>query len=149
MNTLIRGGAGAILAMSIGLASYVAGAAAASKPDATISFHGGGVGFIAGVNWGSGTLHYHGKNYPLKVSGLDVGTIGANGYNASGEVYKLKKVSDIEGDYAAVGAAATAVKGAGVLDMSNGAGVEIKARSSSSGLDLKLGPSGMKIKLKK
>jgi hypothetical protein len=122
---------------------------AADAPDGTITFHGGGVAFIAGVNWGGGTLHYRGHDYPLKVSGLSVGEVGANKYSASGEVYHLKQVSDIEGTYASGEAAGTVGKGAGVLEMKNGAGVLIRARASSAGLDLKLGPSGLKVKLKK
>jgi hypothetical protein len=120
MKTSVRIGPGAILAVCLALAAPVAGAA---SPNATISFHGGGVGFIAGVNWGSGTLHYRGKDIPVKVSGLTVGTIGAAKYSATGEVYNLKKVSDIAGTYAAIGAGATVAGGGSVLDMSNSAGV--------------------------
>ena len=145
MSMPVRIGAGAVLAMCVGLAASAAGARA---PDATIDFHGGGVGFIAGVSWGSGTLHYKGKSIPVKVSGLVVGTIGATKYSATGNVYNLKKLGDIAGTYAAVGAGATVAGGGSVLDMSNSAGVNIKAKASSAGLDLKLGPSGMTIKMK-
>jgi hypothetical protein len=126
-----------------------ASAVARDAPSGTITFHGGAVAFIAGVHWGGGTLHYKGKNYPLAVNGLSVGEIGANNYNVSGEVYHLTKVSDIAGTYTAANAGATVVAGAGVLEMKNGAGVVIKAHEKSGGLDLKLGASGLKIKLKK
>ena len=130
-------------------ASLALGSAQAAPPsNATISFHGGSVGFIAGVNWGNGTLHYRGRDIPLKVSGLSVGAIGANKFDASGQVYNLKQAADIEGTYAAVAASATVGGGAGVMDMSNSKGVEIKATSRSAGAALKLGPSGMTIKLK-
>jgi hypothetical protein len=147
MNTPRSLGVGAIAALALGLAAPAA-LAASSTPDATITFHGGGVGFIAGVHWGSGTLHFQGKDIPVKVSGLDVGTVGASKYSATGNVYNLRQVSDIAGTYAAVGAGATIAGGAHVLDMSNSAGVNIKAKASTAGLDLKLGPSGMTIKLK-
>ncbi|MBV9994258.1 MAG: DUF1134 domain-containing protein [Caulobacteraceae bacterium] len=136
------------------LAALAAAAIAASasfaqeKPDGTINFTGGGVGFIAGVNWGRGTLHYQGRDYPLKVSGLSVGEIGANKYDIQGEVYNLKRVSDIEGVYASGAAGATLAAGAGAMEMQNGAGVVIKARASTAGLHAKLGPSGVTIKLK-
>jgi hypothetical protein len=148
MNSPSRIGACALAILALGVAAAPATAAPKPSNEGTISFHGGGVGFIAGVNWGSGTLHYRGKDYPLKVSGLDVGTIGASKYSASGEVHNLKKLSDIEGTYGAVGAQATVAGGAGVLDMKNSAGVKITARASTAGLDLKLGPSGMTVKLK-
>jgi hypothetical protein len=47
-----------------------------------------------------------------------------------------------------VNASATVGPGAGVLDMKNGNGVEIHVQSSSAGLKLSLGPSGVDIKLK-
>src|SRR5207237_5865616 len=78
------------------------------RPDATIRFSGGSVAFIAGVHWGKGTLTFHGRSTPLKVSGLSVGAVGATKFNAVGDVYGLTKVSDIEGTYTAVEASATA-----------------------------------------
>src|SRR5579871_2479089 len=102
-------------------------AAYAERPDAVIKFHGGSVAFIAGVHWGSGELIYHGKRVPLKVAGLSVGSIGASSFEAEGEVYHLHHLKDIEGTYGAAGASATAGAGAGVVDMSNGNGVEIRA----------------------
>jgi hypothetical protein len=121
---------------------------AQDQPDATITFHGGSVGVIAGVNWGGGTLHYKGKDYPLAVSGLSLGVVGAKSYNLQGQVYHLTKVSDIQGTYAAGAAAATVAVGAGITEMQNGAGVTIKATTSSEGLNFKLGPSGLTIKMK-
>jgi hypothetical protein len=124
-------------------------APAVAAPDATISFHGGSAAFIFGGRWGSGTLRYHGRNYALQVGGLSVGAIGVSSYNASGEVYNLHRVGDIEGTYAAIDVSATAGRGAGILDMKDGAGVEIRVTSSSSGLKLSLAPSGVVIKLKR
>ncbi len=36
----------------------------ASKPDATLRLSGGSFALGIGVNWGSGTLTYKGKDYP-------------------------------------------------------------------------------------
>jgi len=124
-------------------------AMAADTPDGTITFSGGGVAFIAGVHWGGGNLHFKGKNYPLQVSGLSVGEVGANKYDARGEVYHLTKVSDIEGTYAAGAGGVTVGGGVGGIQMQNGAGVVIHASATSAGLNMKLGPSGVTIKLKK
>lgn len=123
-------------------------APAVAAPSATISFHGGSAALLVGGRWGSGTLRYRGHNYALQVSGLSVGAIGVSSYNLSGQVYNLHRVADIEGAYGALDASATAGSGAGVLDMKNGAGVEIRATFSSSGLKLSLAPGGMVIKLK-
>lgn len=128
--------------------ALAAPAFAQSDSDATIHFHGGSVAFIAGIAWGSGDVSYKGRDIPIEVSGLSVGSIGASSFNATGEVFNLHKLSDIEGTYAAVAASATVGPGAGVVDMKNGNGVEIRAHTSSAGLKLTLGPSGVTIKLK-
>jgi hypothetical protein len=131
------------------LALGASASAQSSKPDATIEFHGGGVGFIAGVSWGGGTLHYKGQNIPLEVSGLQVGTIGASKYDARGDVFNLKQPSDIAGTYAAGTGEATVAGGVAGIQMQNGAGVVIKAAATTAGLNLKFGPSGVSIRLKK
>lgn len=128
---------------------FAAGVASpAFAQSAHIRFHGGSVAFIAGVNWGGGTLYYHGKAVRLRVNGLSVGAIGANSFDAEGDVYHLHRLSDIQGTYAAIGAGATVGGGAGAIDMQNGAGVEIRAHSTSAGLKLEAGPSGVTIQIK-
>jgi hypothetical protein len=115
---------------------------------ATIHFSGGAVGFIVGTNWGSGTLSYQGKSYPLKVNGLGVGTIGGSSFSADGTVTGLTRAQDIEGTYGAVTASATVGGGSDEIDMKNDAGVEIHAHTTSKGVQLSLAPGGVKIKLK-
>lgn len=147
MTSFLRGGG--VLA-----AVFLAGAIAApafaqdGRPDGHIRFHGGSVAFIAGVNWGDGTLSYKGRTYPIKVSGLSVGAVGANKYSGEGEVYHLRHVRDIQGTFTALDASATAGGGAGEIDMKNDHGVEIHVHSTSEGLKLSLAPSGVSIKLK-
>lgn len=136
-----------VLAAAVMAGGLLAATSAMAQPDGTISFHGGHVAFIGSVQWGSGTLHVHGRRVPIKVSGVGVGAIGANSFSAEGEVYNLKDVHDIVGTYTAVSASATAGAGAGVLDMTNQKGVEIKAHSTSAGLSLSLAPTGMSIQL--
>jgi hypothetical protein len=125
-----------------------AASAASAEPDATIHFGGGSVAFLASINWGGGTLHYHGRSIPLKVSGLGVGAIGADKFDADGEVFHLRHAHDIEGTYTALNASATAGAGEGEIDMRNEHGVEIHAHTTSSGLKLSLAPSGVVINLK-
>jgi len=137
-------------AAALAMVGVCAGPAALAqgRPDATIKFHGGSVAFIGGVHWGSGDLYYHGKRIPLKVGGLSVGSIGASSFEAEGEVYHLHHLKDIEGTYGAASASATAGAGAGAIDMQNGNGVEIKAHSTSAGLQLTLAASGVDIRIK-
>ena len=116
--------------------------------DATIHFSGGSVAFIGSVQWGGGTLHFHGRSIPLRVNGIGIGAIGADRFSAEGEVYHLRHAHDIEGTYTAVNASATAGAGEGEIDMQNEHGVEIRAHASSAGLNLSLAPTGMHIAIK-
>lgn len=124
---------------------FTATAASAQDPDAHIHFGNTSVAFIGSVNWGGGTLDFQGRHIGVKVSGLGVGAIGVSHFRAEGDVYHLHHAHDIYGTYAVLNAQATAGRGAGVIDMQNEHGVEIRARSASSGLELSLAPTGMII----
>ena len=121
---------------------------AMAAPDATIHFGGGSIAFIGSLQWGGGSLHFHGRRIPLRVTGIGIGAIGADKFSAEGEVYNLHRASDINGTYAAVNANATAGAGAGVIDMKNANGVEIRARATSAVLNLSLAPTGVQINIK-
>ncbi|HXQ13295.1 MAG TPA: hypothetical protein VN814_01580 [Caulobacteraceae bacterium] len=136
------------LAAATLMGGVFAASGAAAAPSGTIHFGGGSVAFLASINWGGGTLHFHGRSFPLRVSGLGVGAIGADKFEADGEVYHLRHASDIEGAYSAVNASATAGAGAGEIDMQNEHGVEIHAHTTSSGLKLSLAPTGVVIHFK-
>jgi hypothetical protein len=125
-----------------------AASAASAQPDATIHFSGGSVAFIGQVQWGGGTLHFHGRSVPLRVNGIGVGAIGATSFSAEGDVYHLHHLHDIVGTYSALNTNATAGAGAGEIDMQNEHGVEIRSHSSSAGLNLSLAPTGMHIDIK-
>jgi hypothetical protein len=118
-----------------------------SSSEATVHFSGGSVAAGIGYSWGSGTLHYRGKSYPIKVDGLSVGDVGATSVNAEGTVYHLSKLEDFPGTYVAAAAGAAAGGGGSISEMKNENGVVIKARSTTTGLKLKLGVDGVKISM--
>ncbi|MEJ0066826.1 MAG: hypothetical protein WDM85_16550 [Caulobacteraceae bacterium] len=144
MKILFRAAAAIALAGALSTTAF-----AQPEPDAVIHFHGGSVGFVVGIGGASGSVEFKGVKYPISVNGLSVGTIGANSYDVEGQVFHLHHIADIEGTYAAAEAGATAGAGGGGIDMTNGNGVEIRASSTSSGLKLTLGASGVTIRLKK
>jgi hypothetical protein len=123
-------------------------AATKGKPDATIAFKSGSVAAGLGFSWGSGTLTYKGKNHEVKVQGMSVGKVGITKATASGKVYNLKQLEDINGNYVGVGAGATLGGGAGAVTMKNQNGVVIEVVSTSKGLGISLGSGGVDINLK-
>ena len=141
---LRRAAIGAFLA-----AIVVAPVLAEDTPDATLDLKGGAVAFVAGYSWGSGTLNFKGRHYPLKVGGLSVVDVGASKYTATGDVFHLTKVEDIVGTYTAAEAGATVGGGVSVQSMKNTKGVLIKLASSRAGLQFTAAPKGVTIELKK
>jgi hypothetical protein len=119
------------------------------KPDATIQLTGGSIAAGVGVSWGSGTLKYKGKDYPIDVKGLSVGDVGVTKIAASGKVYDLKKLEDFDGNYTTVGTGATVGGGAAVLTAQNQNGVRVDLVSTTQGVKFALGPSGLEMKIKK
>jgi hypothetical protein len=135
--------AAAILGVTLSLAQ------AGDKPDATIKLSGGSVAAGVGLSWGSGTLHYEGKSYPIKVTGLSVGDVGVTKIEASGRVFDLKKLDDFDGNYTAVAAGATVAGGAAALAMKNQNGVTVKLLSTTQGVKFALGTAGVDMKIEK
>ncbi len=122
-----------------------------SKPDATLRLSTGGFALGVGVNWGSGTLTYRGKDYPVKVKGLSVGRVGATSSSASGEVFNLKHLQDFNGHYTVSGAGTRGVTlGAGRTGaiMSNQAGVIVRISSTQQGVAVNATGGGIDLQLK-
>jgi hypothetical protein len=131
---------GSLVSLLLGLAL-----AQAKKPDATLELSEGTVAVGIGFSWGKGTLAYQGKKYPFKITGLSVGEVGVNRATAVGNVYKLTKLADFDGNYVAAGAEATVAGGAGVTAMKNQNGVVIELKSTTQGASLKLAAEGLKL----
>jgi hypothetical protein len=118
------------------------------KPDATLELSQGQVGLGIGFSWGSGTLTYQGKKYPVKVEGISVIDIGITKAEAAGKVYNLKKLLDFNGNYTAATVEGTLGGGAGATTMKNQNGVVINLVTTTQGINLKLAPGGVNLKLK-
>ena len=132
-------------AMSVALTAALA---EDKVPDATIKLSGGSVAAGIGVSWGSGTLTYKGKDYPIDVKGLSVGDVGVTKIEASGKVFNLKDAKDFDGNYTGVGAGATVAGGGSVTTMRNQNGVTIDLISTTQGVKVAIGGSGVDMKIK-
>ena len=131
------------------LSFAVSAARAEDKPDATLKLSGGSVAAGIGFSWASGTLTYKGKSYPVEVSGLSVGDVGATKMEASGKVFHLKKLADFDGNYTAASAGVTVAGGGSATAMQNQNGVVVHIISTTQGLKFALSASGVSLKIKK
>jgi hypothetical protein len=102
-----------------------------------------------GFSWGSGTLTFRGKQYPVSVNGLSVGDVGIVRATARGEVYGLQKVQDFDGTYTAYAVGSTIGGGGAIATMRNQNGVVIKIVATSQGLKLTLSASGVRMTIDK
>lgn len=106
-------------------------------------------GWFIGAQAGNGTLTFAGKNYPLAVGGLSAGLVfGGSATDFVGTAANLKRASDIQGVYTAIGAGAALAGGARVIQMRNANGVVLALRGKQVGLMANLDLSGMTISLR-
>jgi hypothetical protein len=137
----------AVLAVGFGLLLFEPVPASAQAPDGVIELSGGSVAAGIGYTWGSGTLIFQGKRYPLKVGGISLVSVGVTEYTAAGSVTGLKKPQDISGVFTSVAAGGTLGGGGAVAAMRNQNGVTINLTSTTEGLNLTLAAEGMRISL--
>jgi len=141
------------IATFIGIATLglaLSGAFAEDKtPDATLKLSGGSVAAGVGVSWGSGTLTYQGKDYPIDVTGLSVGDVGVTKIEASGKVYNLKDIKDFDGNYTGVAAGAAAAGGGSATTMRNQNGVTVDLLATTQGVKIALAAGGVDMRIKK
>jgi hypothetical protein len=134
-------GVGLALLLANPIVSY------AQAPDGVIELSGGSISAGIGYSWGSGTLIFQGKRYPLKISGISLASVGVTDYTAAGSVEGLKTPEGINGVFTSVAAGATLGGGGSVSAMKNQNGVVIHLTSTSTGLSLTLATQGLKISL--
>jgi hypothetical protein len=105
------------------------------------------VGVVAGIQWGKGVLTYKGKQYTFKVKGMQLASVGISKVTAKGEVYNLFGIAEFPGQYAAIGAGATFIKGKEAQTFENQKGVKIVLSGTPKGLNLNIGPGGFYIEM--
>ncbi|HBZ71853.1 MAG TPA: hypothetical protein DEP35_19855 [Deltaproteobacteria bacterium] len=119
----------------------------AAEPTATLELTGGTVAAGVGFSWGSGTLTFRGKAYPVSVSGLSVGDVGIARATARGNVYGLRKIQDFDGIYTAYAVGSTIGGGGSVASLRNQNDVVIRIVATTQGLRLTLSASGVQMKI--
>ena len=114
----------------------------------TIKAHVSRVGFLVAVRWGDGTLTLNnGEQKNFDILGLKLVETGIADMDLEGEIYNLKKLEDFEGVYYGASAAVTLGKGKGETIANNANCVFIKARGTTSGVQVSApAPGGIQIK---
>jgi hypothetical protein len=80
---------------------------------------------------------------------LTVGEVGAGTLTATGEVYNLRNLNDLDGNYVAVSAGAALGGGSDGAAMQNQNGVVIKLHGTTQGADVNLSIDGFALQLAK
>lgn len=80
------------------------------------------------VGSGSGTLHFRGERYPLRVGGVSTGPFGAARVDLVGRAYNLQSAANIHGVYSTVVADPSKKGRAGAFRLRNWQGVVLELR---------------------
>ena len=136
-----------LLAVIVMLVAVQAGAED-KIPSGTIHIEEKEVGLIVSGSFGKGTLNFKGSEYTFKVSGMKVGGVGVAKISAAGEVYDLYDLSQFPGTYVAGEYGITLGGGMGGMVLKKENGVYMHLKSTSEGIALSLGASGLTVKLK-
>lgn len=136
--------------LAVGMIAATATFASAQKRwlSGTLVIETKSIGFIFGAQWGGGILRYKGRSYRIRVRVFEAGVIGAQTTTFTGRVYNMRSLRDIEGTYAAGGAAGSLGAGASRVTMQNSKGVIIELRGTSAGLAAKLAGKGFDLRLR-
>ncbi len=90
---------------------------------------GGGIGY----EWGKGQLSYQGRSYDFTIGGGGLASLGYIQVQGNGTVDDLSRLSDFDGTYWTVKAAAAAGSGTGVAVLENQFGVRLTLHMKMQG----------------
>ena len=106
-------------------------------------------GWIIGGSGGSGTLTFHGRQYPLSIGGLSYGFVfGASQTELRGRVSNIRRPSDVAGVYGAAGAGLAVGGGARAIVLRNEKGAILELSGRQVGLMANADLSGLAISLR-
>jgi hypothetical protein len=140
-TSALRAGLIALLA-----AAGVTFGSTAFADDGTISFSVVKAGFVIGGSAGSGTLNFHGAQYPLGIGGISYGfTFGASETRFRGTVSHIRSPSDVAGVYAAGNVGAAVGRGAQAIVLTNPKGAVLQLTGNSVGAIVSADLNGLVI----
>ena len=107
MRSALCAAAAAIWVLAAAVQGQAEGERAA--PDATITFRGRTASAGVGFAWGSSTVEFQGKTYPVRVDGFVLGAVGIASIEGTGQIYGLTKIEDLNGNYTSLASGAPSV----------------------------------------
>ena len=106
-------------------------------------------GFVLGGSGGSGTLTFHGRQYPLSIGGISYGfTFGASETNFYGTVSNIRRASDVAGVYGQAGAGAAVGRGAQAVVLTNQNGAVLTLSGRQRGVIVSADLSGLALSMR-
>ncbi len=138
-----------VIALALTAALLAAAAPAQDKPmplSGYLNFKVTSVGLGIGATWGKGSLSFKGKQYPVRIEGIDLAKVGVAELEAVGRVFNLKNPDDIYGTYNQVGAGLAIVGGIKGIALRNAKGVIIDLTAVQRGISASLGIGSLEIK---
>ena len=106
-------------------------------------------GWIIGGSGGSGTLTFQGRTYLLGVGGIDYGLVfGGSKTVLQGKVSHIRRASDVEGVYGAIGAGLAVGRGTRAIVLTNQKGAVLELSGRQIGLIANLDLSGLALTIK-
>lgn len=120
--------------------------AARDQPDATVWLQGdmgdGGTGFT----WGCGQVKFQGRNHLFRASNISMAQAGAASIYATGQVMRLRKISDFSGTYRTSSAAGMMTNSATCLQNEHGVMIQLVATDAATAARRSV--NGVRLKLK-
>jgi hypothetical protein len=124
----------------------VAFTSAAFADEGGITFSVVKAGIVIGGSAGSGTLFFHGRQYPLGIGGLSYGfTFGASETRFRGTVSHIRGPGDVNGVYAAGNVGAAVGRGAQAIVLTNQKGAVLTLTGRSVGAIVSADLNGLVI----
>jgi hypothetical protein len=104
--------------------------------------------FVSGFGAGDGVLTFRGRSYPFTLTGSLIGLGAISTLQASGEVYKLRDVSQFSGPWIqGTGSLAITTRANGELWLENRNGVVMRLTAAQAGLTFSEGRYELYIQL--
>jgi hypothetical protein len=142
-----------IMVLAVVAACLIAAASVSAQqneplyPIGRITFETTSIAAGVGVSWGSGVFTFQGKQYPISVQGLGLGSVGIAKVNAVGDVYNLKSAADLAGTYVGLSGGIAIAGGAKGILARNQHGVVLDIRATQQGVSLNVGTDGFTISM--